>query len=203
MKMVKVAITGGIGSGKSTAVKYFSKAGYPVFSCDKIYKQIYNTATFQRELAETFPSCIKAGKIDKKLLSQLVFSNPSALKKLNQLSHERVMQALFIKMQQTDSCLSFAEVPLLLEGGYQDCFDYTIVVLRDKAKRIRSVCERDGLTEEQALARIKNQWDYDSKENLTFIQKETMYIVENHSTVDVLERQLEKVLLNLLDNMKQ
>ena len=68
--MKKIAITGGIGSGKSLVGSYLKKQGYPVFSCDEIYKEIFDTNEYVQLIERAFPSTVKDGKIDRKILSQ-------------------------------------------------------------------------------------------------------------------------------------
>ena len=96
---IKVAITGGIGSGKSTVTEYIADMGYSVFSCDTIYKEIYPTDAFQQKLRAAFPSCVKNGLLDKKLLTAAVFSDDAARKTLNALTHPCILSHLRIHIR--------------------------------------------------------------------------------------------------------
>ena len=194
----KVAITGGIGSGKSTVSKYISDLGYPVFSCDTIYKTIYSTDDFQNQLKAAFPACLKNGRVDKDLLSQTVFSNPSALKRLNALSHPAIMAELFSQMREAMADLVFAEVPLLMEENLDADFDFVIVVLRDKEKRIEAICNRDKTSREAAEARMNNQWDYDTSENKRKMLQNKFFILENNSTEQHLQSNVKKIITELI-----
>ena len=200
---IKVAITGGIGSGKSTVSKYISDLGYPVFSCDEIYKNIYATDGFQNQLKEAFPTCLKNGRVDKGLLSQTVFSNPSALQRLNKLSHPIIMSELFSQMQTTNADVVFAEVPLLMEEKLDDDFDCVIVVMRDKEKRIESICNRDKTDRVDAESRIKNQWDYDAPENKVKISQDKFFVIENNASQQELQARVEETIAKLISIMKQ
>ena len=195
---IKVAITGGIGSGKSTVSKYISDLGYPVFSCDAIYKTIYATEDFQNRLKEAFPACVKNGRVDKGLLSQTVFSNPSALQRLNALSHPIIMQELFSQMHAVKTDVVFAEVPLLMEENLDEDFDFVIVVLRDREKRIEAICNRDQMSREAAEARMNNQWDYDAPENSRRILQDKFIILENNATEQHLQSNVKKIITELL-----
>ena len=197
MKKIKVAITGGMGSGKSTAAQYVTSLGYPVFSCDDIYKDIYNSADFQKSLCQEFSSCIVNGRIDKKLLSALVFSDKDALKRLNNLSHAKIMAKLNQLMDSVEGRLVFAEVPLLFETKMESNFNFALVILRNRRDRISSICSRDGLSEGDALARINNQWDYDAKENLDFLKDERFFVIENNSSVEFLKTEIQNFLKSL------
>ena len=201
--IIKVAITGGIGSGKSTVSKYISDLGYPVFSCDEIYKNIYATDDFQNQLSEAFPACVKNGRVDKGLLTKIVFSDPSALQRLNKLSHPIIMSELFSQMQAANAGVVFAEVPLLMEEKLDDDFDCVIVVMRDKEKRVEGICNRDKTDRVKAESRIKNQWDYDSPENKQKLLQDKFFILENNATEQHLQSNVKKLIDELILKMKQ
>jgi len=203
MKKYRVAITGGIGSGKSTVGRYIAEAGFPVYSCDEIYKQLYNTPNYQRELEATFPSCVVEGKVDKALLSSLVFSDPQALQKLNALAHTRIMQTLEQEMEQTKSGIVFAEVPLLFEGGYETLFDTVVIVLRDREQRVSSIIDRDKLERSTAEKRLSNQIDYDDSNRIADFQEKGYYLIQNNQSRSDLKNQTEKILSVLINQMKQ
>lgn len=194
---IKVAITGGIGSGKSTVSKYISDLGYPVFSCDEIYKKIYTTDDFQNQLKVVFPNLVRDGRVDKCLLAEAVFSDPISLERLNALSHPIIMSKLFSQMEESTSDVVFAEVPLLLEVNLDEEFDIVIVVFRDKEKRIEAICNRDQTNRVAAEARIKNQWDYDSDKNKSKLLQDKFFILENNST----EQQLQSNVRKLIDEI--
>lgn len=156
----KIAITGGIGSGKSAVCRILKERGYPVFSCDEINRALLSEKSYLDGLCALFPACVKDGKLNKAALSALVFSDKEALKTLNAYAHPRISERLRRDMEGAEKTC-FAEVPLLFESGMTKQFDCAIVVLRNKEERIRAVVARDGLTAEQAEARMKQQFDYD------------------------------------------
>ncbi len=154
----KIAVTGGIGSGKSTVLALLRDLRYPVFSCDEIYRELCSEPQMLALLEGRFPGCVKEGRLDRKVLSAMTFGDAAALNALNALTHPRIMERLLAKMEPYS--LSFAEVPLLFEGGYEGMFDGVIAVLRDKDARVSSVAARDGLSEEEILLRMARQYDY-------------------------------------------
>ena len=158
---IYVAVTGGIGSGKSTVIGMIRKMGYPVFSADEISRTIYADPRIQEKIERHFPECISEMGIDRAKLSGIVFSDKDRLEMLNSITHPAIMENLFLEMEKSTSVLVFAEVPLLFEEGYERRFDQVIVVLRDRESRIASVQVRDGLSKEDVVARIKNQFDYE------------------------------------------
>lgn len=158
---IYVAVTGGIGSGKSTVIGMIRKMGYPVFSADEISRTIYADPRIQEKIERHFPECISEMGIDRAKLSGIVFSDKDRLEMLNSITHPAIMENLFLEMEKSTSVLVFAEVPLLFEEGYERRFDQVIVVLRDRESRIASVQVRDSLSKEEVVARIKNQFDYE------------------------------------------
>ena len=178
---VKIAVTGGIGSGKSTVCKIIKESGFPVYSCDAVYSELLNGNELLARIAEEFGSRIlnADGSLNRRALSEVVFGDEKLLQKLNNLTHSEIFKAMFSQAE-SDSGLVFFEVPLLFEGWYQNLFDQVIVVLRDKNSRINSVIKRDGLTEQEIENRIKKQFDY---VNASF---EQYYVIHNDGDFDYL-----------------
>ena len=156
----KIAVTGGIGSGKSAVCRILKERGYPVFSCDEINRTLLSEKSYLDGLCALFPTCVKDGNLQKTALAALVFSDKDALETLNAYAHPRISERLQRDMDAAQKTC-FAEVPLLFESGMAKQFDGVIVVLRNKEERIRAVVTRDGLTAEKAEARMKQQFDYD------------------------------------------
>ena len=181
MSKMKIAITGGIGSGKSTVLQYIKDMGYPVFSCDEIYKEVIETKTYIEAVQNRFPSVVIDGKIQRKDLSDIVFHNPAALAVLNKIAHPLIMKELLKQMQACDNEIVFAEVPLLFEGEFEALFDKVIILKRDNQERISSVQKRDGLTSTEVEQRINVQFDHFSNENLPRIKKCNAIILENNN----------------------
>lgn len=193
----RVAVTGGIGSGKSEAIKIIKEYGYEVFSCDEIYKELSNEKEYLTQLKKLFPSVVNENGLDRRTLSNIVFNNTDELKKLNEFSHPKIMGRLLDKLQNFKGW-RFAEVPLLFEEGYENNFDYVIVIYRDLEKRIAAVSLRDKLSLDEITARISNQFDYDK-----FLKsgnfKENIFIVKNNDGVEDLKKSIHLILSKLSD----
>lgn len=194
---VKVAITGGIGSGKSTVLSLLREAGYPVFSCDKVYREIMSETSYIMEIEKHFPFAVKSGCIDRKALGSAVFNNSKQREKLDAISHPLIMQRIFERMNTQAEMLVFAEVPLLYEGKLQSKFDAVIVVLRDVSLRIQAVKERDGLTDAEARERILAQFDYEDRSALDKVKTEKTFYLTNDSSLNDLKHNLKKIIARL------
>lgn len=175
----KIAITGGIGSGKSTVSNILRDKGYPVYSCDEIYKELTKSKAYIDEIEKAFPVVVKQGRIDKKSLADIVFHDEKQRIRLNQIAHPLVMKTLLARMNENKNQIIFAEVPLLLEGNFEKLFDQTIVVLRNREERLKAVCERDGVSLEKATERMNAQFDYDDPQSKNRLQKIGAIFIEN------------------------
>ena len=193
----KIAITGGIGSGKSTVLREISKMGYPVFSCDEIYKKVIITPTYMEEIRRHFPNCIKDGKVDRQALSTAIFQNENSRKKLNELSHPLIMSNLLTQMDASPSRVVFAEVPLLFEGNFESLFDGVIVVSRKIEERIQSLIVRDNITKEEINARISAQFDYHSETAAQRLKNCNAYIIENEGDISNLQTKISQFIQSL------
>ncbi len=194
----KIAITGGIGSGKTTVSNLIKEKGYPVYSCDEIYKELIESTIYIKEIEKAFPAAIKQGKIDKKSLAEIIFSNKQERKRLNEIAHPLIMEALLDRMNKNENKLVFAEVPLLFEENFENLFDQTIVVLRNREERIRSICERDGISPEKAIERLNAQFDYDDVSSKNHLQKIGTIFIKNKGDVNALKKNVELVLKDLM-----
>lgn len=182
----KYAVTGGIGSGKTAFINIIKELGYPVFSCDEIYGQLRREEGYLALLSGEFPECVQNGRFDFALLAKLVFSSPDARQRLNALSHPIIMERLFACMDQEKA--SFAEVPLLYEGGFEGHFDGVIALVRKDDARIDAVRRRDGLSEAEIRARIAAQT------NLEIFEKKGAIIIENDGSLEHLRQKAAKLL---------
>lgn len=189
-----IAVTGGIGSGKSTLISLLQKRGYTVVSSDQIVNGLYRKRSFLIKIKELFPRAVKGIfnlKVDKNVIAEQVFSNEEKRKALNSLIHPIVIREGIKKCKKTTKNLAFMEVPLLFEGGYQKEFDGVIIVLRDYAKRIESVKIRSNLSEDEIIRRIKAQVDYEKLDTNSY------HVIKNDGEIADLEKELEKIINKL------
>ena len=167
-----IAITGGIGAGKSSVLEIVKGLGYLVIESDQIVKNLYKKRRVLRKIKTILPGCV-SGKVilkpNKKLIAERIFNSASDYEKLTGYLTPLVIKKIFSTAKNTKNKLIFVEVPLLFERSYQDLFDGVIVVKRELNARIESVIKRSNLTREQVLERIKAQVNYEemSLENIT------------------------------------
>lgn len=188
---IKIAVTGGIGSGKTTVCNLIKTCGYPVFSCDEVYAELLNSGKLTERIVEEFGSeVVTDGQIDRRKLSTCVFGDEKKLQKLNEITHPKIFEEMFLQSEKYCG-LTFFEVPLLFEGGYQNLFDEVIVVLREVDERISSVKLRDNLSAEDIEKRIDKQFNYDNG-NFT-----KYYVIHNSGKIDNLRNVIEEILLKI------
>ncbi len=188
-----IAITGGMGSGKSLALETLKGAGYFTLSCDQIVKDLYKTHAVKRVLKSIFPTAVSGEKrltVNTKKIADITFFDKQKHSELTMAITPLVLDEALKKASRKKG-LIFVEVPLLFECGYQDKFDGVIVVKRDLNARIESVKKRSNLTEEQILARINAQVDYSAL-------KLSNYIV---ITNDGDKKQLQKSVLDCVKSL--
>ncbi len=167
--MLKVGLTGSIGSGKSTVAEILSVMGIPVYPADDHAKRFLDTPDIRRQLITMFGKQITQsdGKIDRKQLADLVFNDPEKLASLNRLIHPVVMPD-FCCWAGLHAAKPYVvmEAAVLLEHAYQDWFDFLILVTAPEAARKQRVFQRDGMSEETFGQRASRQWPDEVKAGL-------------------------------------
>lgn len=187
---LKIAITGGIGSGKSTIGSIIAEQGYPVISCDEVYNQLLEEDYFIQILANEFGDILSYGNLDRNKLADIVFSDRKKLQKLNDITHPIIMKSVFDLMNKER--VAFCEVPLLFESGYEKNFDKVIIVLREKNERVKSVTKRDNISKKSVLLRINSQFDYENADLSKY------YVIHNTSDISELRNKTIKILNKVL-----
>ena len=159
--MLKIGITGGIGSGKTTVAKVFEVLGIPVYYADDEAKRLMNTDEKLKEKIQLqFGNNVyKDGKLDRKHLSEIVFNNPEKLQLLNALVHPATLKDAEKWMQAQSTTYSLKEAALIFESGAHEHLDYVIGVTAPAPLRILRTMQRDGITREEVLARMDKQMD--------------------------------------------
>lgn len=170
--MIRVGITGGIGSGKSSVSKIFESLGYTVFNSDYEAKEIVNNnAKVRIDLIALFGSDIYTEQgLNRELLTQQIFSDNSLLQSVNKIVHPRVREAFDILCASNSKSLIFNEAAILIETGAYKQFDKILLISANEEDRIERVMNRDGVSREQVQSRIDNQWRDDRKREFSHFE---------------------------------
>jgi dephospho-CoA kinase len=166
--MMKIGITGGIGSGKTTVCRIFENLGIPVFYADAVAKEIMITdAVLKAGVKDAFgaESYDAAGKLNNRHIAGIVFNNAAELARLNALVHPAVFRAFdnWLKGVPSTAPYILKEAALLFESGSYKACDYNVVVIAPVEARLKWVMERDAATKEQVLARMSKQLSDEEK----------------------------------------
>ena len=156
---VQVALTGNIGSGKSTVCRMLTALKIPVFYADQAVRDLFEHSEAVREsIRRSYPQAFEEGRISRKILGDIVFENPERLKQLESLLHPLVKEKrrAFINLNSFAPLLVF-EIPLLYEEGLENEFDKVLVVACSKNLQKQRVLNRPHMTEEKYAAILKRQ----------------------------------------------
>lgn len=184
---MKIAITGSIGSGKSTVTKYLKKKGYDVFSCDDYNAYLLNNnQNVIAKLKNKFPECFEDDILNKKSLADVVFND-----KRQKMILEKILHPLIIKEMLKEAkkhSLFFAEVPLLFENDLETLFDHNLLIVCDKEIALKRLLKR-GLNKQEAILRLENQMDVQNK------MLRAKQIIYNNGNLKDLYQEVDKWLL--------
>ncbi|MBR2975842.1 MAG: dephospho-CoA kinase [Alistipes sp.] len=157
--MYKVGITGGIGSGKSTVCEMLAGRGVAVYTADERAKALMATdAVLRSSIIEAFGSdAYTAEGLNRGFLAANVFASPEALARLNGLVHPAVMADFEAWAEQQEGDYVVLESAILFEAALDDRVDVSVAVMAPEALRLERAMARDGASEEQIRARMRNQ----------------------------------------------
>ena len=197
--MLIVGLTGGIGSGKSTAVDAFRVLGIPIIDADKIAKDMVELgSTALDELAEYFGEKVLTdnGSLDRQQLKNIIFEDENALQKVEDILHPRIKKEIQDQISETTDTSSadylIVDIPLLVEKNYQEMFDKIIVVDTLPEQQIERVSKRDNLSSAQIQNILNAQASREER------IKHATHILDNSETPDYLQEQIKSLHKNFL-----
>ncbi len=163
--MLKIGLTGGIGSGKTTVAQIFEVLGIPVYYADKEAKRLMTSNhQLKLELIKSFGAEIyENGKLKSALLASIVFTDSQKLNLLNSLVHPATLLDAKEWMEKQTTPYSIKEAALIFEAGASEKLDFIIGVSAPEHIRIKRVMERDGISKEDVEKRLSNQLDENEK----------------------------------------
>lgn len=164
--MIKIAVTGGIGSGKSYISHLLENMHIPVYNADNEAKRltVFDAGIRGELIALLGEEVYKDGLLNKPLLASYLFSNPAHVLQINSIIHPRVRKDFTVWVERQEKCeIVGMESAILYEAGFQDTVDAVIMVYASVELRIQRAMYRDGASEEQVRARIAAQMDDEEK----------------------------------------
>lgn len=198
-KQIRVAITGGIGTGKSTVVNFIKEKGYTVIEADPLAKKLMETdKQIINKIKKQFGNEVYINnKLNTKYLAEKVFSNNESVKIINSIVHPVVIKTINEMFENNfkDENIIFVEAALIYEAKMEKYFDYVIVVYSDLENRISRIKQRDNSKEEEISRRMENQLDDEEK------KKKADFVIYNNDSLDELKIKV-NFLINLLNNLR-
>ena len=197
--MLRVGLTGGIGSGKSTASQHFSSLGAYVINADEEAKNLISTnETVQNELIAEFGTDIIDGteNVNKKKLARIAFQDQDHQQRLNSVVHPYIYNLIDKEFNQVlnvgKNDIFIVDGALIFESGYDVHLDYVIVVTAQLKHRMERALGRETLSREEILKRIEFQWPEKEKVNLAD------FVVHNDGTEKELHKNIEGLVKKLI-----
>jgi dephospho-CoA kinase len=186
-----IGLTGGIGSGKSTVSGYLRELGAFVIDADEGARAVVEPGTpgYQAVVEAFGPQIVKAGRLDRARLAELVFHDQQALERLNAIVHPLVREWSAQRLAEAaEGGVGYVvqDIPLLFENGLEGMFKATILVYLPAELQVRRLVER-GMSEADARARMANQLPIEEK------RARATYVIDNSGTREATRAQTEKV----------
>ena len=193
MMILIIGITGSIACGKSLVSNYLREKGYTIIDADKIGHMALENDEVKKQLVNKFgKSILKDNEVNRVTLGKLVFENNENLKELNNIIHPQIRKNISEQIQvHKNEKLVFVDVPLLFEAKFDDLVEKIIVVSLDEKIQLERLMNRNSLSKEEALQRIKSQIPVREKEKLGD------YVVDNSFTQENTYNQVDRILEKL------
>ena len=188
-----IGITGSIACGKSLVSNYLQEKGYTIIDADKIGHMALENDEVKKQLVNKFgKSILKDNEVNRVTLGKLVFENNENLKELNNIIHPQIRKNISEQIQvYKNEKLVFVDVPLLFEAKFDDLVEKIIVISLDEKIQLERLMNRNSLSKEEALQRIKSQIPVREKEKLGD------YVVDNSFTQENTYNQVDRILEKL------
>jgi dephospho-CoA kinase len=188
--VIRIALTGSIGMGKSTVAKMFAAAGVPVFDADAVVRQLQGPGgELVAKIGELFPGCVRCGTLDRDCLAQIVLNSPAKLKELEEIIHPvvREWRQAFID-QHCDAPALVFEIPLLFETGGEKEFDKVIVVSAPAEVQRDRVLQRQGMNPAKLRSILERQMPDAEK------RRRADFVVDTGTDLSTTEAQVRDIL---------
>jgi len=188
-KPIIIGLTGGIASGKTTALMHFKKLNIPVIDSDQIVRNLWESNNDMIQKAESYFGFTIHTQEDRQKLSDIIFKDQQKREALNNLVHPYVFKQIEIEKKLLKSSpVIVIDMPLLYEVSYQKKCDQVVVVYVDLKTQLRRLMHRSHLTKKDAMDRINAQMPLEEKAKLADL------VLDNNKTMSHLKKQIESFL---------
>lgn len=189
--MIKVGITGSIGTGKSLVSNYFKELGHLVISADEINRKLLTDITIIKSVNKLLFD-LDSSILDKKKAAKLIFSSKKKKKELEEFIHPLIYDKMVKQIKECNDKIIFLEIPLLFETNFKELTDYNIVVYAEELIQMDRIIKRDGISSDEALKRIESQ--------MPLIEKviKADYVINNSDTILNTHKQLDNWYMNFI-----
>ena len=197
--MLRIGLTGGIGSGKSTVADHFKSFGIEVIDADKIAKSLLSDLTIIESIQKEFGDDIvdESGQINRSKMREVIFNHPYKKKWLENLIHPKVRAAMAAQIEAIQADYVLLDIPLMIETLPNPLVDKILVVECDKTHRLQRIMVRDNIHEQLAKNMIAQQSTEEER------RKHADYILDNNGDLGSLHKTVENLHHQFLDLAQQ
>lgn len=188
-----LGLTGGIATGKSTAVNFFKRMGIKIIEADLIARDVTNDKKIIEKIIEVFgKEILKKNKLDRQKMREIVFSDEEKLEKLNEITHPEIIKKLLEEIEKNkNEKLFILDIPLLYETEFEKYTDKVLLINCIKDIELNRLMERDNISYELAINMINSQMSM--KEKL----KKADFIIDNNASLEEFYDKLEKFYIGI------
>ena len=191
-----IAVTGGIGSGKSIVCQWFSDQGIPVISADILgHEALLSPAVQKKIIAEFGKSVVLNGNIDRQLLGNIVFDDADKTARLNAITHPYIISRIKKMLKSQKENLAVFEIPLLFEVGLENLFDKIVIVWAIGNIRVERLKMRRGMNERKISMIMAKQFSQE------MAKARADYVIVNNGSLEELEEKLGELYATLKQRM--
>lgn len=195
--MLKIALTGGIGSGKSTVCDIFRERGATVVSADQVARDLVQSGSESlAEIVSEFGEDIldDQGQLNRQKLREIIFTDPAAKQRLEEILHPKIMANMHAQLATIEAPYAILEIPLLVESGLVDGIDRVLLVACDPALQIKRTMGRDQVSAKHVEKILHSQADHEQRlaiaDDVIMNNKDIEDLVEQVKTLDEKYRNL-------------
>lgn len=187
--MFVIGLTGNISCGKSSVSKMLASRGAIIVDADLLSREIYEYDDVLEEMKLSFPEALVNGRVDRRVLAEIVFSDKTRLEDLNRISHKKIYELVCQSLERNrDRDLVVIDAALLLEAKFDSLADKLVLVYCNEKVQLDRLMKRDSISSEDALKRIRSQMSQEDK------KKMVDYLIDNSGDLEVLENEVEKLI---------